>query len=68
MLGFLDTRPRLTYLARIRNPNPKMPDYHEIPLVMDEYKQKQHDDPYEPRKHGGGADHGQAQGAAKGAH
>jgi len=63
VLGFLDTRPRLTYLARIRNPNPKMPDYHEIPLVMDEYKHKQHDDPYEARKHGG-----QAQGEKKGAH
>jgi len=67
VLGFLDTRPRLTYLARIRNPNPKMPDYHEIPLVMEEYEHKQHDDPYEPRKHGG-AEHGQAQDEKKGAH
>jgi molybdopterin-containing oxidoreductase family iron-sulfur binding subunit len=67
VLGFLDTRPRLTYLARIRNPNPKMPDHHEIPLVMEEYEHKQHDDPYEPRKHGG-AEHGQAQDEKKGAH
>ena len=37
VLGFLDTRPRLTYLARIRNPNPKMPDYHETPLNIKEY-------------------------------
>jgi molybdopterin-containing oxidoreductase family iron-sulfur binding subunit len=37
LLGFLDTRPRLTYLARIRNPNPKMPDYVEIPLTVQEY-------------------------------
>jgi molybdopterin-containing oxidoreductase family iron-sulfur binding subunit len=68
VLGFLDTRPRLTYLARIRNPNPKMPDHHDIPLVMDEYLHKQHDNPYEPRKHSGGAGHGQAHGEKKGAH
>jgi MoCo/4Fe-4S cofactor protein with predicted Tat translocation signal len=39
VLGFLDTRPRLTYLARIRNPNPKMPDYERIetPLNIKEY-------------------------------
>lgn len=37
VLGFLDTRPRLTYLARIRNPNPKMPDYYDTPLNIKEY-------------------------------
>jgi MoCo/4Fe-4S cofactor protein with predicted Tat translocation signal len=36
----LFTRPRLTYLARIRNPNPKMPDYHDAPLSYEEYRQK----------------------------
>jgi Fe-S-cluster-containing dehydrogenase component len=41
VLGFLDTRPRLTYLARIRNPNPKMPDYYETPLNIKEYYDKQ---------------------------
>src|SRR5678816_4081845 len=30
VLGFLDTRPRVTYLGRVRNPNPKMPDFKEI--------------------------------------
>jgi len=37
VLGFLETRPRVTYLARIRNPNPKMPDYREIPISVQEY-------------------------------
>jgi len=41
VLGFLDTRPRLTYLARVRNPNPKMPDYHETPLNIEEYEHGQ---------------------------
>ncbi|MDX1951968.1 MAG: TAT-variant-translocated molybdopterin oxidoreductase [Verrucomicrobiota bacterium] len=37
VLGFLDTKPRLTYLARIRNPNPAMPDYYDMPLSLKEY-------------------------------
>jgi len=47
VLGFLDTRPRLTYLARIRNPNPKMPDYYETPLNIQEYMTKNDANPFE---------------------
>ena len=53
VLGFLDTRPRLTYLARVRNPNPKMPDYYETPLNIAEYEHAQG---------GGHAEHGGAGG------
>jgi molybdopterin-containing oxidoreductase family iron-sulfur binding subunit len=36
VLGSLLTKPRTTYLARVRNPNPAMPDYHE-PFSTEEY-------------------------------
>jgi MoCo/4Fe-4S cofactor protein with predicted Tat translocation signal len=36
-LEFLHTRPRLSYMARIRNPNPEMPDYYDMPLTLAEY-------------------------------
>ena len=40
VLEFLGTRPRLTYLTRIRNPNPGMPDAYEVPLSGKEFLEK----------------------------
>jgi MoCo/4Fe-4S cofactor protein with predicted Tat translocation signal len=53
-LEFLNTKPRLTYLARIRNPNPTMPDYYDMPLTSKAYFDK--------------AGHHEAHGAAGGGH
>jgi hypothetical protein len=41
-LEFLNTKPRLTYLARIRNPNPEMPDYYDMPLTAKAFMEKGH--------------------------
>jgi Fe-S-cluster-containing dehydrogenase component len=64
VLGYLLTRPRLTYLARIRNPNPQMPDYFPRPLSLSEYA-KDHGDPFAHRGNGPGTNRANGQ---KGAH
>jgi molybdopterin-containing oxidoreductase family iron-sulfur binding subunit len=70
VLDFLLTKPRVTYLARVRNPNPAMPDYREWPSSVEEYTRRNEikGDPF--AEHGSG--HGKAseggESRGKGAH
>jgi len=70
VLEFLSTKPRTTYLARVRNPNRAMPDFYELPFSMREYKDKS-GDPFESKEGEGTVGHGEAKTAheaEKGAH
>ena len=64
LLEALLTKPRTTYLARIRNPNPNMPDECvKAPLGLQEFEQKNGDPFAEHAAHGEA--HGHAEGGAR---
>ncbi len=56
VLGFLDTRPRITYLARIRNPNPEIMQANvegrTEPDSLRDYRRHRHESPFDT--HGAG--------------
>jgi molybdopterin-containing oxidoreductase family iron-sulfur binding subunit len=73
VLEFLATKPRVTYLAKVRNQNPEMPDYVAIPYSASEFKEANHQDPYKvhgSEHHEGEEKFPQAEGgpSKKGAH
>jgi molybdopterin-containing oxidoreductase family iron-sulfur binding subunit len=65
VLEFLATKPRTTYLARVRNPNPAMPDYYDMPSTLREYSQR-NPDPF--AQHGGGHSAGHSEPGKKEGH
>jgi MoCo/4Fe-4S cofactor protein with predicted Tat translocation signal len=68
VLEFLLTKPRLTYLARVRNPNPAMPDAPKMPFSTKEYADYMTDGA-DPLTHGHAASHEEgAHGASSESH
>jgi Fe-S-cluster-containing dehydrogenase component len=69
VLNFLLTKPRTTYLARLRNPNKAMPDFqeHPSPFSLEEYELRSGSNPLE-HQHGEEHAEGAAHPAEKGAH
>ena len=68
VLDFLLTKPRLTYLAKVRNPNPEMPDYQEAPLSFELFEETM-GNPFKHESAGHGTNGAPvAHGAEKGAH
>jgi len=57
-LDFLDNGARTTYLAKVRNPNPDMPDTYEKPFSTKEYKASEgHGDEHDHHHHEKEGDH-----------
>jgi molybdopterin-containing oxidoreductase family iron-sulfur binding subunit len=65
VLGFLDIKPRVTYLARVRNPNPEIAklEGRETPDSMRDYEKFRHENPF----HEHGESHAGHDGEKKGA-
>ena len=58
LLNYLNIRPRTSFLGKLRNPNPAMPDYANQPLSRIEYEKKNHPAGMDHGHGKQGADHG----------
>lgn len=68
VMEFLATKPRTTYMARVRNPNPAMPDYYATPLSAKEYTERGFDSGGEAHTAPGAESTHEAGADKKGAH